>query len=120
MASLCAVERDDEACIGCSKCNRVCHAFVDVEHARKRVWAPECDGCMDCVRVCPAPGALEAKVAGGPRIAAWVWPLLVVGLWLAIYGGAKAAGVWDTSIPIEAFRQVISSGQVDERTPGGL
>jgi polyferredoxin len=120
MASLCAVERDDARCIGCSKCTWVCHAFVDVEHVRKRVWAPECDGCMDCVRVCPAPGALEAKVAGGPRIAPWVWPLLVVGLWLAIYGGAKAAGAWDTSIPVEALRQVISSGQVDERTPGGL
>ncbi len=120
MASPCAVSRDDDKCIHCSKCTKVCHAFVDVEKGPKRVWAPECDGCMDCVRVCPAPGALDAKVAGKLRIAPWVWPLLVVGLWLAIYGGAKLTGNWDTTIPVETFRQVITSGQLEQRTPGGL
>jgi polyferredoxin len=120
MASPCAVERDDELCVNCSKCTKVCHAFVDVEQAPKRVWAPECDGCMDCVRVCPAPGALEARVLGGPRIHAWLWPVLVVGLWLAIYAGAKLTGNWDTRIPVDTFQQVITSGLLEEKTPGGL
>jgi len=114
MASPCAVHRSAGACIECHKCTKVCHALVDVEHAPDRVWAPECDGCMDCVRVCPAPGALEARLLGRWRIRAWVWPLLVVGVWLAIYGGAKLTHNWDTSIPAATFRQEISAGVLQQ------
>lgn len=120
MASPCTVVRDDEVCISCSRCTRVCHAFVDVEHAKATVRAAECDGCMDCVRVCPAPGALQAKALGLVRIPPQVWPLLVVGLWLGIYAVAKVSGHWDTTIPVSAFRQVIQSGLLEQRTPGGL
>jgi polyferredoxin len=120
MASPCAVQRDAKTCINCSKCTRVCHAFVDVENTPKRVWAPECDGCMDCVRACPVPGALEARAAGRVRIAPWTWAMIVVGLWLALYGAAKVTGNWDTTIPVETFRQVITSGLLEQRTPGGL
>jgi polyferredoxin len=120
MASPCAVHRDGEACISCHRCNRVCHALVDVENARNRVWAPECDGCMDCVRACPAPGALEARVLGRWRIPVWVWPVLVVGTWLLIYGVARLTHNWDTTIPNDAFKQIINSGLLQQRTPGGL
>jgi polyferredoxin len=120
LASPCAVHRDDEKCISCHKCTKVCHALVDVEQAELRVWAPECDGCMDCVRVCPAPGALEARVIGRWRIPYWVWPLLVVGTWLAIFAIAKLTHNWDTTIPAETFRQIIRSGSLSQHTPGGL
>jgi polyferredoxin len=120
LLSPCAVERDARSCVNCSRCTKVCHAFVDVENTPKRVWAPECDGCMDCVRVCPVPGALEARAAGRVRIAPWVWAAIVVSLWLAIYAGAKVTRNWDTSIPLETFRAVITSGQLEQRTPGGL
>ena len=116
IVSPCAVGRDSETCIGCGKGSRVCHACVDVQHAGT-VRAPECDGCMDCVKVCPVEGCLEAKVAGRVRIAPWAWPLLVVGLWLGIYAVAKLTGNWDTSIPLDAFRQVIGSGLLERQTP---
>ncbi|MBA4370556.1 MAG: (4Fe-4S)-binding protein [Coriobacteriaceae bacterium] len=119
MASPCAVRRDPETCIHCSACTEACHAFLDVEKARA-VRSPECDGCMDCVRVCPVPGCLEARAPGNTRIAPWVWPLLVVGLWLAIYAGARLTGNWDTRLPDDVFRQVINSGLLEERTRGGL
>ena len=89
---------------------------MDVEHA-ETVRAPECDGCMDCVKVCPVDGCLEARAAGRVRIAPWVWPLLVVGLWLGIYAVAKLTGNWDTTIPDEVFRQVIRSGLLEQQTP---
>lgn len=117
IASPCAVVRDEETCIHCHRCNEVCHAFVEPERAT-RVWAPECDGCMDCVKECPVQGCLEAKAPGGSTIAVWVWPLLVVGLWLIIFGFAKATDNWNTKIPPEAFKQVIQSGLIEQRTRG--
>jgi Pyruvate/2-oxoacid:ferredoxin oxidoreductase delta subunit len=117
IASPSAVERDAETCIDCHKCSRVCHAFVEPEKA-SRVWAPECDGCMDCVKVCPVDDCLEAKVLSRERIAPWVWPLLVVGLWLLIFGFAKALNQWDSRVPLEAYQQIIQSGLVEERTRG--
>lgn len=116
LASPCLVQRDASTCIDCGRCSRICHAFVDVQHADV-VRAVECDGCMDCVRVCPVPACLEANVVGRTRIAPWVWPLLVVGLWLGIYAIAELTGNWDTTIPDEAFRQIINSGLLEQTTP---
>lgn len=116
VASPCAVERDDETCIDCGKCTRTCHAFVDVQHAGI-VRSAECDGCMDCVQVCPVDGCLEARAFATIRIAPWVWPLLVTGLWLAIYLVARLTGNWETTIPADVFRQVIGSGLLEQTTP---
>ncbi len=117
LASACSVVRDERTCIACSRCTESCHAFVDVERAHD-VRAVECDGCMACVRACPVEGCLTARLFRTVRIPAWLWPVLVVGVWLAIYGVARATGNWDTSVPLEVFRQVINSGLLEETTPG--
>lgn len=117
VASPCTIERNAEACIQCRKCAKVCHAYVE-PNKTTRVWAPECDGCMDCVKVCPVDDCLEAKAFGRIRIAPWVWPLLVVGIWLTIYAAAKLTGNWDSSIPPQAFQQVINSGLLEQTTKG--
>lgn len=117
VASPCTIERDAEKCIQCRKCAKVCHAYVE-PNKTTRVWAPECDGCMDCVKVCPVDDCLEAKAFGAIRISPWVWPLLLVAVWLTIYLAAKLTGNWDSSIPPEAFQQVINSGLIEETTKG--
>lgn len=119
VASPCTIDRDEDACIHCRKCSKVCHAYLEPEKV-KRVWAAECDGCMDCVRVCPVDGCLEAKAFSRVRIAPWMWPVLVVGLWLIIWGFANALGQWKTSVPPEAFKAVIQSGQIEQETRGFL
>jgi polyferredoxin len=116
-ASVLAVKRDSDTCIHCHKCSEVCHAAVVPEKAT-RVWAPECDGCMDCVKACPVEGCLTARGPAGLRIEPWMWAVLVVATWLAIWGIAKALGQWDTSVPPEAFKQVINSGLLEQRTRG--
>jgi polyferredoxin len=110
--SPCLVRRNEATCIHCSRCNNVCHAFVDVE-AKPVVRDTECDGCMDCVKVCPVDKCLEAKAPGGVTIAPWVWPLLVVGLWLVIFSAAKLSGNWDTTIPSSEFRAAVESGLLE-------
>jgi len=117
VASPCAVEREASTCIHCHRCSEVCHAFVEPERMT-RVFAPECDGCMDCVKVCPVDGCLEARAVSRVRIEPWVWPLLVVGLWLIIFGFAKALDAWDSKVPLEAYQQVIQSGLIEQETRG--
>jgi len=107
--SPCSVVRDEETCIQCGKCAAVCHAYCHPEKVRT-VRDTECDGCMECVKACPVDRCLEAKVIGRMRVAPWVWPLLVVGLWLAIYGVAKVSGNWDSGVPLDAFKGAINSG----------
>jgi polyferredoxin len=111
--SPCKVVRNDDACIHCSRCDKVCHAFVGVE-ASSSVNDTECDGCMDCVRVCPADDCLEAKVLGRIVIAPWVWPLLVVGVWLTIFGFAYVTGNWKSPIPPEQFKATIQAGYIEQ------
>ncbi|NTU70885.1 MAG: 4Fe-4S binding protein [Coriobacteriia bacterium] len=109
VASPCSVTRDADTCIACGKCSAACHAYCHPDRVRS-VRDTECDGCMDCVKVCPVEGCLEAKVLGRTRIAPWVWPLLVVGLWLAIFGAAKVTGNWDATVPVDQFQAAIQSG----------
>ena len=58
----------------------------------------------------PGPRGARGAVLGRWRIPAWVWPLLVVGVWLLIYGVAKLTHNWDTTITRDMFKQVINSG----------
>jgi polyferredoxin len=109
VASPCAVHRDAEACASCGNCSAACHAFIDVEHASV-VRDTECDGCMECVKACSAEKALEPRAFGRVRIAPWVWPVLVVGVWLAIFGFAYLTGNWKSPVPAEQFRATINSG----------
>jgi polyferredoxin len=111
--SPCKVVRDDDACIHCSRCDKVCHAFVRIE-ASNTVNDTECDGCMDCVKICPAENCLEAKAVGRVVIAPWVWPVLAVGLWLAIFGVAYITGNWKSPIPPEQFKAAVQSGILEQ------
>lgn len=109
VASPCSVTRDADTCIECHRCSKACHAFIEPEKLTT-VRNTECDGCMGCVKACPVDNCLEAKAFGRVRIAPWVWPLLVVGLWLSIYGVAKVTGNWNSTVPVEVFKQTINSG----------
>ena len=110
--SPCKVVRNDANCIHCHRCTKVCHAFIDVEEDDV-VRDTECDGCMDCVKICPAEECLQAKAPGGLTIAPWVWPLLVVAVWLAIFGVAKVTGNWDTRVTPDQMRAAVQSGVID-------
>ena len=48
------VRIDEERCIGCDKCRKVCPMDVDMrDNSRKRVNGTECILCMECVDNCP-------------------------------------------------------------------
>lgn len=54
------VERNENVCVQCGKCNKVCPMNIDVQHAKK-VKSAECINCQSCILSCPKTGALENK-----------------------------------------------------------
>jgi hypothetical protein len=53
-------------------------------------------------------------VLGKWRIAPWTWALIVVGVWLALFAGAKLSGNWDSSLSADTFRGAINSGVLEQ------
>ena len=52
--SLFRIKCNQEKCISCGKCKKVCSMNVDVtDPSRKRSNGTECILCMECVRNCP-------------------------------------------------------------------
>lgn len=116
MASPCKINRNQDTCIECKKCDAACDAFCDPS-TKKVVRANTCDGCMECVKVCPVDGCLAARAFGKLRIDPRVWGWMIVLIWAFIIIAAMALNLWDSRIPNEVFRQVINSGLLEEVTP---
>jgi len=52
--SLLRVKCDQDKCVSCGRCRRVCPMDVDVtDNSRKRKNGTECILCMECVKNCP-------------------------------------------------------------------
>lgn len=52
--SLLRVKNDEEKCINCGRCRKVCPMDVDmVDNSRKRLNGTECIICCDCIDECP-------------------------------------------------------------------
>jgi len=69
---------------------------------------------MECVKACPVDDCLTASAFSRVRIAPWVWPVLAVGLWLAIYGVAALSGNWKSPVAPDEFRAIINSGVLEQ------
>lgn len=104
--SLTNIVRDVDRCVDCGKCARVCPSRVPV-NTLKVVRATECDGCQTCVTACPIPQALEARVLGKWIMPWWGWPVGALALWFGFYFISLATGNWNSSMPVEYFRDAI-------------
>jgi NAD-dependent dihydropyrimidine dehydrogenase PreA subunit len=86
------VVRNEDSCIDCGKCNKVCPVNIDVQHV-KEVRSAECINCQICVLSCPKAGALESKEGSKA-----VKPIVVLVLVLVVFFGSifafQAAGVY--------------------------
>ncbi len=105
------IVRDADACVECGLCDKACMARLKVSAAGS-VISPECVGCMDCVAACPVAGALDVRTLGGRRVSAWGLAAGVLGIFLAGYLGAGAAGAWANQIGdqeyVERIREIDS------------
>jgi polyferredoxin len=107
MLSPMRITRDLATCIDCAKCAKACPSLIPVDVLRT-VRTPECNGCLTCVSVCPVKDALEMRtLRRRRRITAPVIAAGVAAIFLAVVGGAKAMGYWDTNVPESIFFELI-------------
>lgn len=104
------VVRNDDICIHCKMCNKVCPVNINVEKA-EQITDAECISCNECVVACPKNGALEVKVA---RKALHPLPtlLIVAGLFFGTVFVAQATGNFETIPSALKEGEIVSISEV--------
>ena len=104
------VVRNEDSCINCGICSKVCPVNIDVMNVVE-VRSAECLNCQICVLDCPVPGALKNKMGKKP----WK-PLLVIILVVALFFGSilgfKAAGIYQLTPNQVISGELINYGDV--------
>jgi polyferredoxin len=111
------IRRDEEACIDCGKCAKVCPASLKVDQL-VQIRSVECAACLQCVAACPAENALQFALA--PRkapTAAQRWyrrvlsPVVVTCVIAYLFFGivlyARVTGHWKTDLPREVYMELV-------------
>ncbi len=100
--SLFKVRRNENTCIDCKACDKVCPVNVTVSTVPV-VNDAECIDCGECVNVCPVRDTLEVSTSGWPRGGKALKPLAVLGIVIVIIAGSigltTAAGSFAWTIP---------------------
>lgn len=87
------VERNNDACIHCNLCSKVCPVNLDVAKMDK-VTSAECINCNECVNVCPKKGALDVKT-GKKTFSTIAMLVMVAVLFFAPIVITQAAGIYE-------------------------
>jgi len=98
------VTRNEETCIDCQQCTKVCPQRIKVSK-KKQILTPECTACMQCIEACPVKDTLNMK-AVGKRVNKWAIPIAFFSLFILTIIVAKATGNWDTSITYQEFQNL--------------
>jgi len=104
------VRRDEEKCIHCKSCTKICPMQVEVEK-QKAVTSAECFGCMSCVSRCPKKGALDMTFKPSKTVHVLRRPLVYTVVLFAVFYGVvmagMALGVYKSRLPVEEYRKAV-------------
>lgn len=108
------ITRNDESCIDCSLCAKVCPSKIKVDKV-KTVVSDECISCLHCIDVCPVKETLEMKnKAAGLVVSKKVTAILIVAIFVLITGIGMISGNWQNNIDkneyLEKFKLIESVG----------
>lgn len=103
------IRRDEEKCIDCKKCRKICPASIKVD-IQKTVRAPECIGCLECVAICPKDECLTVTTVSKRRLSPFLLPALVLLLFFSFYLGARHAGHWHSRLSPADFQKAYIIG----------
>ena len=119
------IRRNEEACIDCAKCAKVCPSALPVDKL-VQIRSVECTGCLECVAVCPVQNALAMSLpamlsAKTKRtvLPAWAMAAGIAVLFLGVAGFAKVTGHWDSAIPTAVYERLVpNADQAAHPMPG--
>jgi len=97
------VSRDEQSCINCKKCEKVCPGSIRVAE-QTVVTSPECLGCLECVAACPVDNCLQVSTYRRRKVPTWLLPLGVVSLFLIVWAAANLTGHWQSAVPLEILK----------------
>ena len=85
------VKRNDETCIHCNKCDKVCPVNIRVSSV-EQVQSSECINCNECVNVCPVADTLYIGNRRKAKLAAGSVVLISILLFAAVVAVASVTG----------------------------
>lgn len=101
------IRRDATGCTGCQRCSAACPSGLAV-HAGTAVSSPECTGCLTCVEHCPERNVLAMQPVFWKRpLPAWVFPTVVVLIFVAGIGAGMASGHWHSTLSYADYQRLI-------------
>lgn len=113
------IRRDPVSCIDCKLCDKACGARLPVS-TRLSITSPECTGCLDCVAVCPVKDALGIGLPRRTRLPVTAYAGAILALFFAGYLGARAAGLWQSSISDTEYVHRLRHEAVEQYTHPGF
>jgi ferredoxin len=86
------VKRNDNLCVNCDKCSKVCPVNIDVANT-KYVNTAECINCNICITSCPKKNALEVKY-GNISLTPSIAIVLIIFLFFGSIFISDASGIY--------------------------
>jgi polyferredoxin len=102
------IRRDETGCTGCQRCTAVCPSRIAV-HTCTTISSPECTGCLTCTANCPEKDVLNMQPVFWKRpLPVWIYPTVVILIFLAGVGAGMANGYWFSSLSSADYEWLIS------------
>ena len=107
LASPFRIRRNVSGCTGCQRCTASCPSGLAV-HACTSVSSPECTGCLTCTAHCPEQKVPTMQpVIWKRQLPVWVFPTVVVFIFMAGIGAGMASGHWYSSLSSADYQRLI-------------
>jgi polyferredoxin len=101
------IRRDATGCSGCQRCSATCPSNLEV-HSCTEISSPECTGCLTCVANCPERKVLAMQPVFWKRsLPVWVFPTVVVVIFMAGIGAGMVSGHWRSSLSYADYQRLI-------------
>ena len=111
------IHRDDEKCLKCGKCEKVCPGLIPIMEKQK-INSLECSACLRCVDVCPEKNVIKFSFFPGntPVSQKKIALVLIVFFTLGITA-SKLSGHWQNNVPVKAYRQYLLDSRMQSDKP---
>ena len=115
--SLGKIKRDDEKCLKCGKCEKVCPGLIHIME-KKKINSLECSACLRCVDACPEQNVIKFSLFPGNTDFNQKKIALVLIVFFAFgITASKLSGHWQNNVPVRSYQQYLLSSRMKSKIP---